>query len=203
MKMALYGALVVIIVVGFYMVLGDINDIQVEVERLGLLLRLDDEQSGLDREVVSEGNVTVVDDEAILPSEEGITIPTAIIFSTRSDVRLLPQANISIVVEGVSLNTEDEMTVHLKAFTNEANSYSAVDAGRMFEIVNLGGANVRPLSIAGKFDSMPPKSVIRGGVLFDVSSPRERVILQVNTGRDVVHYEFDFVRKNYREAVLG
>lgn len=131
-------------------------------------------------------------------------IPTAIIFQTTSSPTLLPQTSITITVSSVARADDGTITVNFKAYTANATSYSAIDPGTLFQLVSVdGGEQHAPNSITGSFASMPPKSVVTGGVTFSSNPSKSSVILQVGTAETARFYTFDFDTKSYRETPIG
>ena len=199
MRILLLIILIICVTGGFFLTLNRISALEGSVERALVAFRLG--------AVSTSSNIPVADD---VPDElpvatlddEG-TIPTAIIFNTLSSPLLKPRSNIAVLVEGVSRDTEGVLTVHVKVFTGEATSYSALNVGSVFELVDLTGLNQRIDRVLGSFDSMPPKQVVTGGIVFKTSPDTDTIIMQVNTGEEIKHYEFDFKKGSYKEVVLG
>ena len=197
--------LVLVVIAGFYFTLSELDEFGDELEDFRLVVMGDIAPDNV-LPLLSEDVVVVngsFSDSNVTGGDGLSSIPTAIVFNVLSDPRLQPQANISIVIESVSRDDKGIVIVNIKAFTNEASSYSSLVLSNLFELVDLTSSNKRPVDVVGKFDSLPARSVIEGSVLFN-SSPSDRfIILQINTGDDIKHYEFDFVKGSYREAVLG
>ena len=188
--------LLVVAVGGFFMVLNSIATLEGRIENIELGLDL--QPAG---EVITEGKE---DPDGKASPEEGlVTIPTAIIFETQSGVRLQPQKNLPVIVEGVSKSAEGDVVVSLKVFTSEASSYSALEAENLFELLDLTSGNRRPAEVSKIFRSMPPRSVVSGKVNFTVSPDQESIILQINTEGSASFYRFNFETKSYEETVLG
>jgi hypothetical protein len=200
MKYILFSFICIIALGGFYITFSELKVVQNEIESMRIAFQLSEVESRDAAEKKEETSKEVATPEA--PDSKN-TISTAIIFTALSSPLLQPQANTAVIIEGVSEDSPESLTVHIKAFTNEATSYSALDAGSMFEIVDLKGLNRRARSTSGNFDSMPPKTAISGEVVFARSPEESTVILQVNTGEEVRHYEFNFEQKTYKEIVLG
>jgi len=191
--------LIVCVIGGFFLTLNRISVLEGSVERALVAFRLGAASSISDSRVVNDTSDAI---PAATLEDEG-TIPTAIIFNTLSSPLLKPRSNVAVIVEGVSRDSAGLLTVHLKVFTSEATSYSALNVGSIFELVDLSGLNQRVDRVLGSFDSMPPKKVVTGGVLFNTSPDTDTVILQLNTGEEIRHYEFDFEKHSYKEVVLG
>lgn len=140
-----------------------------------------------------------------IPTESnlGTVIPAAILFETRSSTALAPQATTTILVESITKNTNKEITLNIKAFTARASSYTAINPKELFSIVNLDGENTSPTKVEGSFSSMPPKSSTTGRIIFAPAADRNTFILQFGAGDDAKFYEFDFVKKSYKETIIG
>ena len=213
--MNLYKALIVIflsafLVGGFFLTLNSINSLRSDVQELGTAIELLSKNPALDKAVVSENSKSDKNSEKnpVVPTSTEATageavIPTAITFTVQSSPILQPQARVSIIIESVSKNADGKVAVAVKIFTNEAASYSALNIRDLFELVDFSTANQKSAEILGKFDSLPPKSVVKGVVNFKIEPQQSIIILQVNADNDLKHYEFDFLKKSYKETVLG
>lgn len=132
-----------------------------------------------------------------------ITIPSAIIFETKSSMALLPQINITVTVEGVAKTSDGTIIVNFKAFTSQATGYSALEPRDFFELVSLEGENQKVIKMDGQFSSIPPKSASSGAVYFKVGPTQNTIILQIGAGENLKFYEFNFLKKTYKETVIG
>lgn len=130
-------------------------------------------------------------------------ISTAIIFDVNSSSSLLPQASTTITIDNVSKLKDGTLTADIKAFTSNASSYTAIDPKSLFWIINVDGSDVLATDAIGQFSSMPPKSSVSGKIIFKSASERNSYIFQVGTGDDTKFYEFDFVKKSYKETIIG
>ncbi len=130
-------------------------------------------------------------------------ISTAIIFDVNSSSSLLPQATTTITIDNVSKLKDGTLTADIKAFTSNASSYTAIDPKSLFWIINADGSDVLATDAKGQFSSMPPKSSVSGQIIFKPSADRSSYIFQVGTGDDTKFYEFDFVKKTYKETIIG
>jgi hypothetical protein len=93
--------------------------------------------------------------------------------------------------------------IYLKIYTNEAESYSALEPGNLFEIVDPGGQNQKPLNVKGVFDSIPPQSSVTGEIIFKILPDKKSVIIQIESKDGANYYEFNFENGSYKKAVLG
>lgn len=134
---------------------------------------------------------------------QDITIPSAIIFETKSSAALLPQINITVTVEGVAKSSDGTIIVNFKAFTSQATGYSALEPRDFFELVSLEGDNQKVVKVDGQFSSIPPKSASSGAAYFKVVPTQNTIILQIGTGENLKFYEFNFLKKTYKETVIG
>ncbi len=138
------------------------------------------------------------------PSGTDLTIPATIIFKTQSNPILQPQTEITITVDSVSMSADGMVTVNIKAYANEATSYAAITPGNYFELIDLQGENQRPLFVNGQFNSIPPRGAATGSVVFKTSPTKSTIILQIGESPETARfYEFNFVKKTYKETVLG
>jgi len=69
--------------------------------------------------------------------------------------------------------------------------------------VNLEGENQKAILTEGQFDSMPPNSAVVGKLIFDGSPTTNTIILQVGYGENLKFYEFNFIKRTYKETVIG
>lgn len=191
---------------GFYVTLSAIGNLRNDLKNLELAFEL----SQRENTVVSEAAPTAEETEESQTSktepQEGLTvIPTAIIFEALSSPLLQPQTNVTITIESISKADDGLVSINLKAFTNEATSYSALQPQNLFELIDLstGGASMKPVGTEGSFGSIPPKSAVSGSVLFKIDPSLSSIILQVNYNNTIKYYELNFKRRTYKETVLG
>lgn len=204
----LYIALIIVVIAvmaGFYFVFDKISTLSTQVSNMALTLELGKNIQPPAQTAPAVATTTPV---ASLPASQpaaasGITIATAILFDAQSNPALLPQATTTIEVENVTKNDDGSVQVNLKAFTTNANSYTAIQPKDFFAIVDLNGENVAPSNVEGSFQSMPPKSSVTGRVTFTPAANRNTLILQVGTGDSARYYEFDFTKKSYKETIIG
>ena len=205
----LFSFLILIVVLGgFYLLRIDIQTIDREIRDLELNIDL------LYSEVAKEAPKAVTPKTDKKPGSEtdepiadipgdATVIPTAIIFEAESSPLLSPQTLITITVERVVKKPDGIITIYLKAFTDKANSFSALEVGNLFELVNLSGSNQKPLRVNGKFDSIPPQSSVSGEVIFKIEPAQSTVIFKTDGEEGIKYYRFDFQKKSYEKAILG
>ena len=192
-------ALSILALAGVFFILNELGNIKNAVSNCELAIEL----SQRNTTVISEASST--ESKNIQNSNKTILIPTAILFETISSPLLSPQTNITIAIEGVSKTEDGTIKIHLRAFTNDATSYSAIEPRNFFELIDLtaGGVTAKPLDSEGVFNSIPPKSAVSGNVVFKIDPTKNSIILQINHGESIKHYELDFERRSYKEPVLG
>ncbi|MCL4403821.1 hypothetical protein M1432_00495 [Patescibacteria group bacterium] len=132
-----------------------------------------------------------------------ISIPTGIIFSTLSSPALQPQSTVTVTVTSVSLAPDGTLTVGLKAYTNQATSYSSLNPVDILQVVDLQNGNQSPVSTTGNWGSMPPGGVVTGTAVFKINPSATSTILQVGPLSSANYYEFDFSTQSYKQTVLG
>ncbi len=192
----------ILTLVGFYLVLNEINTLRNEVRNLEVALEMSKKES----EVISEATSTDIREEPLMLKEEKISvIPTAIIFETLSSPLLEPQTKITLTIESISKRGDGRVDVHIRAFTSEATAYSAIQPQNFFELIDLaaGGQSIKPVETIGAFDSIPPKSAVSGRVTFKIAPEKNSIILQLNYDNTIKYYELDFNKKTYKETAIG
>lgn len=137
------------------------------------------------------------------PEKKESAIPTAILFNVSSSPLLLPQAQITIMIESVSKTEDGTVKIIFKAITSEASSYSALEPQNLFEIVNLTGDNLKPVEVKGKFNSLPPNTSTNGEIVFKISPGQNAIILQIGEMENLKFYEFNFQKNTYKETAIG
>lgn len=193
----------------FYLLLSNIADLKNQVNNLETAIHLlEIKDAPLTPAVKDDGQQSVSPapqaTSTKITASDSVVIPTAIIFNVLSDPSLQPQVKIPVAVESVSKSAEGDVTVSFKVFTNETDSYSAVEPRDFFEIVNLAENNERPVQVNGNFKSMPPRSIATGSAIFKIKPDKKTLILQIRMDDgNVRNYEFDFTKKSYKEAILG
>ena len=137
------------------------------------------------------------------PANGGVSIPTGIIFTALSSPVLQPQANVTVTITSVVQAPDGTVTVNLKAYTNQATSYSALNPSDLLQIVNLSGNNETVVSTTGSWNSMPPNGVTIGTAVFKTAPNTNPIILQVGAPSAATYYQFDFTTQSYKQTVLG
>lgn len=189
--------LIIVMIVGFYLVLSNIQETKKDINKISSNIE----------ETVSDGTVTpgkqaTSTDESQNSNLDTTTIPTAIIFEAQSSPLLEPQTDLTVTIEKVTKSENGQVMLDIKVYTNNAESYSALQPSNLFELVNLSEGNQKPLRIKGSFDSIPPQSAVTGQVTFKVEGSDE-VILQIQSKEGLKNYRFNFENQNYEEAILG
>ncbi len=206
---SLYVVLVIFILLvltGFYLTLSEIDSLRDDLTNLELALELSNEENNVIGEATSTGNSDTPEDKSPLIKEDKlILIPTAIIFETLSSPLLSPQTKITVTVESVSKAENGTVSINIKAFTNEATAYSALELRDLFELIDLdaGGITQKPFNVGGSFDSIPQKSSVSGNVMFKIEPTKNSIILQVSYNGTIKYYELNFSKRTYKETVLG
>ncbi len=192
--------LIIALLGGFFITLNEISKIEDSIKNFKANISLEDND-----QFVAPDNSTSTEKESLTPVKESdLVIPTAIIFQKKSSPLLSPQTDLTITVEKIVKEKESGIVrAYIKAFTNKADSYSALEAGNLFEIINPSGQNQKPLKVNGSFDSIPPKSSVRGEVVFKISEEKDEIILSVESNQGKIYYQFNFKDQSYEEAVLG
>ncbi len=137
------------------------------------------------------------------PGTSDIVVKTGIIFSVSSSPALKPQSPITITIDNVTKKSDGTILVTLKAFTSQAGSYSAVDPASFLKYVSLDSENQSPTNVSPVFNSMPPKSVVTGSVIFRVDPGKSAIILQTGQGDNPNFYEINFGTGTYKETTIG
>lgn len=195
---------------GFFVILNQISELSTEVKNNELNLQLISGKgtatSTPNQEAASTQNQTgAAQTPANAPPTplNEITVPTGIIFIASSSASLQPQTPVTITIESVAKRSDGLITVALKAFTNQATSYSAIDPTSFLQYVSLDSDNQRPTNASPIFASMPPKSVTSGTVNFQIDAGKNTIILQVGQGDDPKYYEINFANGTYKETIIG
>jgi len=212
---AVYIILVIfalLVLVGFYFIFdkmsslkSDINSLELSVKLLSKEKNQSSETSPITAPPVQNlpQNPTSTNPPETSPESQTISIPTAIIFTADSSPTLQPQTKLTIVIDNVEKTKDGTVAVNLKIYSNETTSYSALDPKGLFTIINLTGENRSALFTQGQFNSIPPKSITGGNVIFKIEPTQNSIILQVGAGENAKYYEFNFQTKTYKEAVIG
>ena len=201
----LYVVLVIfilLVLVGFYLILSEINNLRNDVRNIEFALEI----SKKENDIIGEATSTETNEDALSQKEErALVIPTAIIFETLSSPLLSPQTKITVTIEGVSKSEDGTVRINIKAFTNEATAYSALEPRDLFELLDLdaGGVTQKPFNIEGSFNSIPPKSSVSGNIMFKIEPTKNSIILQISYNGTIKYYELNFSKRTYKETVLG
>lgn len=203
---SIIAILAIVIAVLFYFIFNQLNilDSQVKNVELNLELAL---RSDVATSTVSSTSMSASTDTTnnppVVEQGGGSIIPTGIILNATSSPLLQPQATIVLIVQDVAKQTDGKIFVHLKASTEKAQSYSAIDPKEFFQLVSLSSDNQQALAVDGAWNSMPPQGTVQGTVMFQIDPSQTSVILQTGKGDAVKFYQFDFQTKTYKEVVLG
>lgn len=193
------------VLAGFYFTLDKIGGLKTDLKNLELQIQLSAEKDGTSGTTINPPLIS--QNPPPTPNSpqtnQDIIIPTAIIFDAQSSPILQPQTKITITIENLTKTKDGGIILNIKAFTNDANSYSALEPRDLFELVNLEGENQRAIQVTGQFNSIPPKNSTSGALIFKIEATSDRIILQVGSGENLKFYEFNFSRKTYKETVIG
>jgi len=199
--------LIIGVIGGFSLIFDKISNLTQETEDLKMNMRIISEDAQFTQLTIpldKEGEATSTEEEATPIKKDDIVIPTAILFKTRSSPLLSPQTDINVAIQRLVKEKETGIVrIYLRIYTNEAESYSALEPGNLFEIVDPGGQNQKPLNVKGRFDSIPPQSSVTGEIIFKILPDKESVIIQIESKDGANYYEFNFKNKSYKKAVLG
>lgn len=203
MQKGVYIFLVVLtlaVVAGFYVVFRQLNVIQQVI--------LNTPGAGVNASSTPQnGTSTATSTPNSTSTQSGggnaVSIPTGIIFNTLSSPILQPQSTVTVTVTSVSLASDGTLTVGLKAYTNQATSYSALNPADVLEVIDLQNGNQSPVSTTGNWSSMPPGGVVNGTVVFKINPSATSTILQIGPQSSANYYEFDFSTQSYKQTVLG
>lgn len=197
---------ILLVLIGFYLTLSEINNLRNDFINLKLALELSNKESDVIGEATSTENLDTPEGKLLLTKEDELTlIPTAIIFETLSSPLLSPQTKITVTIKSVSKSEDGTVRVNIKAFTNEAATYSALEPRDLFKLIDLdaGGVTQKPFNIEGSFNSIPPKSAVSGNIMFKIEPAKNSIILQVSYNGTIKYYELNFSKRTYKETVLG
>lgn len=195
---------IILMTVGFFFTLNRVQSVENAINDLELNMDLLNETFNENIAIVTPSSKsTSTKSESSEITVNGNNIPTAIIFEAKSSPLLSPQTNLKVIVEEVSKNKEGTVMVGIKVFSDKAESYSAFNPSNFFELVDLEVGNQKPLKVQGSFDSIPPKSVVKGKIIFKTSAENDEIILQVNLKNEINYYKFNFNKGTYEETILG
>src|ERR1051325_141827 len=208
----LFAVLILVFFGGFYFILDQINGVRNDLRNLQLSMDLLSKNGPTQTVTASVPlNPAPAPPQNPLPPQvnpqtpQAVSlIPTSIIFETNSSPTLSPQTLITVEVESAAKYSDGTVVLKIKAFTNSAQSYSALDVKSLFQIVNLSGDNNFPASVSSGFDSIPPQSSAEGTVTFKlVDRTSTDIILETGTPETAHFYEFNFSNNSYKETVIG
>lgn len=194
---------------GFFLVFDTFGNLRNDIKNLEssveLLMKWKSENEGK----ITQPNTETVREPENTPQEPpadktpSVVIPSAIIFEAKSSAALLPQINITVTIEGVEKSSDGAIAVNFKAFTNQASGYSALEPRDFIELVSLEGENQKVIKVDGQFGSIPPKSASSGTAYFRIAPTQNTIIIQIGAGENLKFYEFNFLKKTYKETVIG
>lgn len=200
------GVVALVIVVLSYFIFNQLSILDSHVKNLELNFELalkSDIATSTVPSTTIPTSTNITNNPPVVEQGGSIVIPTGIVFNATSSPLLQPQATIMLIVQDVSKQTDGRIFVHLKASTEKAQSYSAIDPRNFFQLVSLSSDNQQVLATDGAWNSMPPQSTVQGTVMFQIDSFQTSLILQVGSGDVLTFYQFDFQTKTYKEVVLG
>jgi len=149
-------------------------------------------------------NNQVSNNNIITEGKEMLTIDTNISFTTLSSITFNPQSPLEIFVEKINQSENGIITLEVKVSTEKAETYSSLDLKNYFALVDVENNEFKlPTKIKGFFNSMPPKNLIEGEIIFQNFIKKDKIIIQIGPGDDPKFYEFDFDNKNYKEIQIG
>ena len=214
-----FAVFALLVLAGFAVVLDRVWSVKHDLDNLSLQVALLSRQEKAENPLERQGKAEEIEEEAETPQGEsrtknntpanlstpegGVAIATAIVFEASSSPALLPRSMVTITVERVVKAPDGIIMVELKAFTKEANSYTAIEPRDFFELVSLEANNEKPFDVRGTFNSIPPKSVASLTVLLRSDPERNSIILQIGVPNNLTFYEFNFVKQTYKEVVIG
>ncbi len=200
------GILAIVIAVLAYLAFSQIGSLNSDIKNLQMNLELalrSDFATSTASSATTSIQTGATNNQPIVEQGGSIVIPTGIVFNATSSPLLQPQAIITLIVQDVAKQTDGKVFVHLKASTEKAQSYSAVDPKEYFRLVSLTSDNQQALAADGAWSSMPPQGTVQGTLMFQIDPSQTSLILQVEKGEEVKFYQFDFQTKTYKEVVLG
>jgi len=127
-------------------------------------------------------------------------IPSAIIFETKSNSTLSPQASIIVTIESVVEQENKTIDVNVKTFTSKATSYTALDMQNLISVMQKDGTTTKSSSTTTIWKSMPPKSFVTGVLSFPLLKDQRTVLVRIDTGTEVKFFSFDLDKKTYKEV---
>ncbi|MEK7629806.1 MAG: hypothetical protein AAB432_00275 [Patescibacteria group bacterium] len=191
-----------LVLAGFYLVFDKISSLRSDINNLELSLQISQKENNLAPVALPVNNPPTSGPTSTLELQP-VIIPTAIIFSASSSVNLQPQTVLTITVQSVTKDAEGNLAINVKVFNSQSASYSAIQINNLFAIIDLEGDNQLPVNTTGQFDSIPPSNAISGNINFKTDPTGNTIILQIGSGDNLKFYEFNFVKKTYKETIIG
>ncbi len=201
-----FGVFAIAVLVAFYVAFDEISALDSHVKNVELNLELalkSDVATSTSSSTTPPASTGTTNNPPVVEQGGNITIPTGIVLNATSSPLLQPQAMITLIVQDVAKQTDGKVFVHLKASTEKAQSYSAIDPKEFFQLVSLSSDNQQALAVDGTWNSMPPQGTVQGTIMFQIEPAQTFLILQTGKGEAVKFYQFDFQTKSYKEVVLG
>ncbi len=203
---AVMAVFALVILAGCYGLFEKISTLQNEVNNLSLKVDLLQSSSPIvsDRSPTPTSSPSNNREPEVPPATTtGAVIPTSIIFKTPSSPLLAPQTNITIAVDHLTKKDNGTIEIAIKAFTSEAQSYSALDATNLFALVLFESDNQPPKEVKGSLNSIPPQSSVTASLLFAGDPTKKTAIFQFGEGENAHFYEFNFTTLTYKETIIG
>ncbi|MGC9046819.1 MAG: hypothetical protein ACP5IC_01745 [Minisyncoccia bacterium] len=197
--------IVILILLGFYFLFDKINKLNNE---LSLLKNITPTTSSMptitsnSSTTNTTNNSTSSTNNQTTTSSQQILIPTAIVFNATSSPDLQPQTQLMITIDNVIKN-QDKLIVNFKIFSNQTQTYSAINPKQIIQIFNSSGDNTTADIVNGDFSSIPPQSSVKGSLMFSIDSTIQKIILQFGNNDNLEFYEFDFQQQTYKSVQVG
>lgn len=186
--------------VGTFMVYDRMNELKMEIEILKVLPN----SKGQNLETLENTPTsTAQEDPGSIPDSSIIKIPTALLIQVPSNTSLKPTTTLSLTIPEIAKNTDGDLILQLKIFTDKAQGYSAFNPKDVFSIVNLTGDDIEIYKTTGQFDSMPARGSTSGSILFKTDPNKSVFILKIKIDEEMKFYELDFKNKTYKETIIG
>lgn len=193
---------------GFFLVFDSIGTVRNDMKNLQLSIEMNSKK---DNVIIQQSTTTANESEnkeqntqeETQIKNEDVSISTAILFDTNSSPALQPQTKITIAVESVTKSSNETVTLFVKAYTSQATAYSALELNNIFQIITKEGENLKPAQINGQFESIPPKGMLSGSVVFNAKQQGDVLIFQMGSGDNAKFFEFNFLKKTYKETIVG
>lgn len=182
-----------------------LNNLNTELQGLRSLMVALDSTEPITEEKPAAEKSSPATDAANSPALKTTDIPTSIIFPAVSSPLLQPQNTLTITLEKISFAaTENIVALHLKIFTSETDSFSALEPTPLFALFDKTTGELKsPTGATGPFSSLPPRSAVAGQILFAAPAGQNIFIFKIGAGDQTKFYEFDFEKKTYKETTVG